>query len=118
MDLEINAQLIAEHQVLLSLAGKMNAVTTPALKTKLKALAAKGRTRVVVDMGGVSFIDSSGLAALVSGLKAVRSVGGSLKLAAVNDPPREVFRLTMLERVFEFYPSAQAALEEEESRDE
>jgi anti-sigma B factor antagonist len=113
MDLEINVQLIAEDQALLTLAGKMNAVTTPALKTKLKALAAKGRTHVIVDMAGISFIDSSGLAALVSGLKAVRIAGGSLKLAAVTDQPREVFKLTMLERVFEFYPSAQAALDTE-----
>jgi anti-anti-sigma factor len=117
MDLRMNVELIAQQKALLTLAGKMNAITTPALKTQLKSLAAEGRTQVVVDMGEVSFIDSSGLAALVSGLKAVRSVGGSLKLAAVNDQPREVFRLTMLERVFEFYPSAQAALEGEgESR--
>ena len=66
-------------------------------------------------MAEVSFIDSSGLAALVSGLKAVRSAGGWLKLAAVSDQPRQVFKLTMLERVFEFYPSVQAALEAEES---
>jgi anti-sigma B factor antagonist len=110
MDLQINVQMIAKQQALLTLAGDMNAVTAPALKAQLKELAAQSRTRVVVDMGAVGFIDSSGLAALVSGLKAVRSVGGSLKLAAVRDQPREAFKLTMLERVFEFYPSAQAAL--------
>jgi anti-sigma B factor antagonist len=115
MDLEINVQPIAEQQALITLAGNMNAVTAPALKTQLKSLAAEGRTRVVVDMAGVSFIDSSGLAALVSGLKTVRSAGGSLKLAAVTDQPREVFKLTMLERVFEFYPSVQAALDTEKS---
>jgi anti-sigma B factor antagonist len=110
MELQINAQLIAERQALLTLTGDMNAITAPALKAQLKELAAQGRIQVVVDMGAVGFIDSSGLAALVSGLKAVRSAGGSLKLAAVSDQPREVFKLTMLERVFEFYPSAQAAL--------
>ena len=64
---------------------------------------------LVVDLTAVPFIDSSGLAALVSGLKATRQAGGTLKLAGLNEQARTVFRLTRLERVFELYPDAAAA---------
>ena len=110
MDLQITEKLLSEKQALLTLGGQMNAVTAPELKGRLKALAAGGWTQLVIDMGGVSFVDSSGLAALVAGLKAVRGAGGSLKLAAVGEQARAVFKLTMLERIFEFYPSAEVAL--------
>jgi anti-anti-sigma factor len=62
-------------------------------------------------MSGVSFLDSSGLAALVSGLKAAREAGGTLKLAGVNEQARQVFEITRLDQVFELYPDRDAAVQ-------
>ncbi|MFN2182843.1 MAG: STAS domain-containing protein [Anaerolineae bacterium] len=51
----------------------------------------------------MSFIDSSGLSALVSGFKAAREVGGTLKLTGFNEQTRLALHLSRLDRVFEFY---------------
>ena len=115
MDLQLKVELVGKQQVVITLAGILNAINAMTLKNQIKTLVAEGRKHVIIEMSGVSFIDSSGLAALVSGLKTVRSVDGSLKLAAVSEQPRDVFKLTMLERVFSFYPTPQAALDAKES---
>jgi anti-sigma B factor antagonist len=60
-------------------------------------------------MRAVSFIDSSGLASLVSGLKLARERGGWLRLAGVNEQVASIFKMTLLDRVFELYPNVDAA---------
>jgi len=84
--------------------GRLDAITAPQIKSRLKDLVAAGHRQLVVDLVNVSFIDSSGLSALVSGFKAAREVGGTLKLAGLNEQTRIAFQLSRLDRVFEFYP--------------
>ncbi len=79
--------------------GRINMVAAPALKILIEETVASGRTRIVVDLGEVSFIDSSGLGALISGLKTARQAGGDLRLAAVPEQVLTVLRLTNLDRV-------------------
>lgn len=55
---------------------------------------------VVVDLSGVTYIDSSGIAALVEALQRSRRVGRPFALAAVSDPALRVLRLARLDRVF------------------
>ncbi len=92
----------------LTLYGHLDAVTAPELKSELKRLVAEGHNQLVADLTEVSFIDSSGLSALVSGLKAAREAGGTLRLAGLNEQTRTAFRLTLLDRVFEIYPDRDA----------
>ncbi|MBM9466801.1 STAS domain-containing protein [Nakamurella leprariae] len=61
--------------------------------------------RVVVDLAGVPTIDSSGLGALIGGLKAARAAGGDLRIAAANQQVITVLELTNLNRVLQPYPS-------------
>ncbi len=100
-----------DNRALIVLEGRLNAVSAPDLKKQLKHLAKRGNVYIVVDMAGVSFLDSSGLAALVSGLKAAREAGGTLKLAGVNEQARQVFEITRLDQVFELYPDRDAAVQ-------
>jgi anti-sigma B factor antagonist len=88
----------------------MNAITAPELKARIRELVAAGRVELVCDLTEVGFLDSSGLSALVSGLKVTREHGGHLKLAGLTDQAARVYRLTMLDRVFEMYPSVEAAV--------
>jgi len=60
-------------------------------------------------MQGVSFIDSSGLAALVSGLRSARERKGDIVLSGVQSQAQTVFRLTMLDRVFAIHPTFEQA---------
>jgi anti-sigma B factor antagonist len=62
-------------------------------------------------MGEVPFIDSSGLSALVSGLKGARKEGGIVVLCNVQPQARTIFSLTMLDKVFSIYPDVQTAMD-------
>ncbi len=89
--------------------GRLNMVAAPRLKGSLDELVAEGRTRLVVDLSRTAFIDSSGLGALIAGLKRARQVGGDLRIAAANDQVRTVLGLTNLDRVLKPYDDVSAA---------
>lgn len=89
--------------------GRLNMVAAPGLKSTLDRLVTDGSTRLVVDLSRTPFIDSSGLGALVAGLKRARQVGGDLRIAAPNDQVRTVLGLTNLDRVLKPYDDVSAA---------
>jgi anti-sigma B factor antagonist len=110
VDLGLEVRLLSPARAVIAARGRMNAMTAPVMKARIKELIDAGRTEIVCDLHEVSFVDSSGLSALVSGLKATREQGGFLKVAGVNEQVARIFKLTMLDRVFEMYASVDAAL--------
>ena len=92
--------------------GRLNMVVAPDLRTQLHALVERGNSRLVVDLAGVESLDSSGLGALISGLKAARQAGGDLRIAAVREQVTAVLELTNLNRVLRAYDSADSAFDE------
>ena len=70
-----------------------------ALREQLRALIQGGNAELVVDLSAVDAIDSSGLGALISGLKAARQSGGDLRIAAPCAQVTAVLELTNLNRV-------------------
>ncbi len=110
MDLELDVHSLSPTRAVIVARGRMTAMTAPAITSRIKELIDDGRTEIVFDLREVSFVDSSGLSALVSGLKATRERGGFLKVAGATDQVAGTFNLTMLDRVFEMYASADAAL--------
>lgn len=90
-------------------AGRLNMVAAPTLRHKLHALVEAGHKHVVVDLSRTDMIDSSGLGALVSGLKAARQAGGDLRIAAPNSQVTKVLELTNLNRVLAVHPTAECA---------
>jgi anti-sigma B factor antagonist len=85
--------------------GEVDLYTAPRLKDRLVELAGGGRSRIAVDLGGVEFMDSTGIGVLISGLKRCREAGGELALAAPRDPVRKVLAITGLDRVFPIHDS-------------
>jgi anti-sigma B factor antagonist len=85
--------------------GRLNMVAAPALKHLVEESVAAGRDRIVIDLTEVVFIDSSGLGALIAGLKATRQAGGDLRIAQVPEQVRTVLRLTNLDRVLRAHPT-------------
>ena len=77
----------------------------------LLALAGLKPEVIVLDLSGVAYMDSSGVASLVKLLSRVRRDSIGLKLAALQPRVRSVFEITRLDTVFDIYPSAQEALE-------
>ncbi len=81
------------------------------LKDGLKNLFDEGKKNVLVDLRDVRFIDSSGLGALVSGLKNAISHQGTLKLSALQPQVKSMFELTRLHRVFDIYSDTEDAMD-------
>ena len=79
--------------------GRLNMVAARHLRDALNGLISGGTTRIVVDLAGTTFIDSSALGALVAGLKSARQVGGDLRIARPTEAVMTVFRLTNLDKV-------------------
>ena len=107
--MQITQQTIDDYTCVISLEGTLNARSADQVKDAFREVAGRGITQVVLDLGNVPFIDSSGLAALVSGLKTLNEKSGSLKLAALQSQADLLFKLTMFDKVFEIYPDIESA---------
>ena len=68
------------------------------------------RPRVLVDMSNITFLDSSGLGALVAIWRSLSSREGEIKLCGLGPPVRTVFEITRMHRVFEIYDTEEEAL--------
>ncbi len=79
-------------------------------RVMLDAFQQKRAPRVIVNLKGVRYIDSSGVASLVEGLKVSRSMGSRLILFGLSPAAREVLELSRLAKVFEVYESEEQAL--------
>ncbi|MEV4713178.1 STAS domain-containing protein [Micromonospora sp. NPDC049374] len=91
--------------------GDLDMATSPQLRDSLQQLIDAGDRQVVVDLGGVGFMDSSALGTLVVMFKALRDVGGRLCLASVQPGVRRVLSITSVDRVVDIYddvPGAEA----------
>lgn len=101
MSATCSVERLSETAVVLKVDGRLNAAGTPSVKSAIKEQIRMGARTILVDLSGLEFIDSSGLAALVSGYKAAREAGGNLKLAGLTEQTRSLFAVTHLDRVFE-----------------
>ncbi len=86
-------------------------------RNALIELIENGRRNLVVDLKGVSFIDSSGLGALVSALKTLKANGGNgdVRLAQVQEPVVALLEIIRLNRVFTTYASVENAVQSYQS---
>jgi anti-anti-sigma factor len=89
--------------------GRLTMSAAGELKALLDGTIAAGRTLVVVDLSGVEFMDSSGLGALVGGLRATRAAGGDLRIAQAGPQIRTVLELTTMDRVLQPHATVEDA---------
>jgi anti-sigma B factor antagonist len=83
-------------------AGEIDLYTAPRLHSELAAVIANSapETRIVVDMSGVEFCDSTGMNVLLSCLRQARERGGELELAAPRPAVKKILQVTGLDAVF------------------
>ena len=89
--------------------GEVDVYTAPTLKEHLLGAFDSGRTRMVIDLTGVGFLDSSGLGVLVGALKRANEANGALRIVCSSEPILKIFRLTGLDAVFAIDPDVDAA---------
>jgi anti-sigma B factor antagonist len=80
------------------------------LRTKLKDILSEGKTRMVLDLAEITYIDSAGLGTLVSGFTSAQNQGASLKLANLTKRFHEQLSITKLVTVFDVYPTVEDAV--------
>lgn len=110
MTIEIAKTELSSHTIVLSISGRITAATAPDVKDQIKSVLSAGHINLVLDLSKTTFIDSSGLSAIVSALKQTREGEGTLKLACLLPEVQSIFKLTMLDRIFEMYPTLEAAV--------
>jgi anti-sigma B factor antagonist len=94
---------------IVSIKGEVDLYTAPTLKEQIADLVAGGKTNLAVDLGGVEFMDSTGLGVLIGGLKRCKEVGGGLALVAPREPVVKVLSITGLDKVFSIHETVEQA---------
>lgn len=101
----------SEGQVILDVSGDIDLAHSPAMrKVLLGEIKEKRIPKVFVNLRNVRYIDSSGIASLVEGLKASRDQGSRMILYSLSPTVREVMELSRLQRIFEIYDNEEQAL--------
>ena len=91
--------------------GDIDLKTSPELRFAILDLFEKrGQERVILDLRGVNYIDSSGIASLVEGLQEAKKKKARFILSGLNESPRRVLELTRLTGVFEVTQTVEEAL--------
>ena len=110
--LRITAARFGADAYVLAVAGELDIGTSERLEAELDALLEQGARRLVVDLLGVTFFGSVGLALLTRAAKRTRAVGG--ECIVVSDDPRilRVFEITGLDRILRIQRSLMEAVEE------
>lgn len=98
------------HVTILNLKGRLDLATGSALKEQIKKLFEKEITGVHLNLGGVEFINSSGLGTLVSIMKEARIRKGRLTLSNLASYVQEIFEITQLSHIFEIFATEEEAL--------
>jgi anti-sigma B factor antagonist len=84
----------------------------PSVRKDLLELIARGHRHLVLDLGEVTFVDSSGLSVLVSALKAAHKTNGSVVLLNLTDDVRALIELTRMHEVFQIFADEAAAIDQ------
>ncbi len=94
----------------INIEGEIDVYTSPKVKEALNDLIQKGNNNIIVNLEGVSYIDSTGLGVLIGALKRVKENNGDIKLVCTNLQIKKIFDITGLVKIFDLYDSEELAL--------
>jgi anti-sigma B factor antagonist len=99
------------NYTILKIKGDVDLYSSPQVRKQILALANKKHANILVDFLEVTYMDSSGVATLVEALQLTNKNGGKLRLFNLDQPIKDVFELSRLDRVFEIYDDESKASE-------
>ncbi|MEH2078019.1 MAG: STAS domain-containing protein [Nostoc sp.] len=97
-----------EQVKVIKLNGNLNATTSQEFRQNITDILEGSPKIVLVDFKDVTFMDSSGLGALVLAFKTLRAADTKLVLCSINEQVRILFELTNMDKVFEIFPNQDA----------
>lgn len=110
MAMQVNREEVTDA-IVLTVEGSVDITSSPELRGELKAALDRKIPRIVVDMGDVTFVDSSGLATLIEALQRTQAYEGQVVLCNLSQAVLGVFELANLDHIFKIRASRNAALE-------
>ncbi len=113
MLLQIEHRELKPGVMLITLTGRiMLGAESAQIETLIQELLKQGRRHFVIDLSGVTHIDSTGIGRFISSLNMTLPEGGSLRMAAASGQVRDSFRITRLDTIFKFYPDVESAAQD------
>ncbi len=95
---------------ILKIEGRLDSNTSKELEDKVMGVITSGASRLLMDFGGVDYINSSGLRVLLMAFQHLKKNGGSLHLCDIKDYMREVFEISGYTEIFPIFPGQAEAL--------
>ena len=95
---------------IISVTGRLDAVTTPEYESKITQLVQGGDHRLVIDFEKLGYISSAGLRGLLVTAKLIKSKSGDVCFANVTGPVKEVFAISGFQSMFKMHDSVAAAV--------
>ena len=89
--------------------GELDFYAGPRLRTAVLESVADGKALIVIDVGGLEFLDSTGLGVLITGLKVCRAAGGSFAIARLTRRLERTLRTAGVLALFDLYDTVEAA---------
>lgn len=111
MDQELYTAHDQRSVVVLRPTGRLDITTAWQFRLKLQECISQLSPHIVVNLSQVNFIDSSGLTALVAGMRDADKKNGSFRISSVHPEARLVFEVTMMDSVFEMFETESEALD-------
>ena len=110
MSVKLNVRQVGDVSVV-DVAGRITlGEGSSALRDTLREMVSKGQKKVLLNLGEVSYIDSSGIGELVSGFTTVTNGGGQLRLVNLQKRVKDLLQITKLYTVFEVHDDEAAAV--------
>lgn len=110
MSVKLNTRQVGDVTVM-DLAGRITlGEGSSTMRDALKDALAQGHKKILLNLGEVSYIDSSGIGELVSAFTTVTNQGGQLKLNGLNKRIKDLLQITKLYTVFDVYDEEPTAL--------
>ncbi len=110
MEFNIATEKTPDGVAVIEVDGELDLYTAPRLKEALLTAVEDGTLRIVIDMSGVHFIDSSALGVLIGGVKRLKPRDGKLVLVSVDENVNWIFQITGLNSVFDIFQTREEAL--------
>jgi anti-sigma B factor antagonist len=110
MSFEITEESLSGDLALIRLAGAVDLYAAPELKECMNRMIGRGTRRLIFDLSRATYIDSTTLSVVVSGMKSLRVRGGTLAVVCPDAGMAKAFAVTGLERVLSVHDTLEAAL--------
>lgn len=108
--MELRYEMRSGATTIVRVSGRLDLLSAADAKRQITGLITEGHRRLIVSLAEITFIDSSGLGALIGSLKAARLAGGDLRIAQPTEQAKVILELTMLNRVLRPYTTIEEAL--------